>query len=171
MKLLTTITAVLISVSAFSQNKLIYKGDGIITRGIDTLSLDEFKGMCKVEGIRKYQRVLRSPVSIPTVLRPHIMMSYNKAVKKSIIGESKKETIKYNKKKIGLAITSFTLAIAITPRRRQQNFYEGRAWRIPGIIVLGCAGGFSINDFSTRLNHKYQSDVYFEQMVARYNKK
>ena len=79
--------------------------------------------------------------------------------------------IKYNKKKIGLALTSFTLAIAITPRRRQQNFYEGRAWRIPGIIVLGCAGGFSINDFSTRLNHKYQSDVYFEQMVARYNKK
>jgi hypothetical protein len=171
MKLLTTITAVLISVSAFSQNKLIYKGDGIITRGIDTLSLDEFKGMCKVEGIRKYQRVLRSPVSIPTVLRPHIMMSYNKAVKKSIIGESKKETIKYNRKKIGLALTSFTLASAITPRRRQQNFYEGRAWRTPGIIVLVCAGGFSINDFSTRLNHKYQSDVYFEQMVARYNKK
>ena len=59
MKLLTTIVAILISVAAFSQNKLIYQGDGIITQGMDTLSLDEFKGMCKVEGIRKYQMVLR----------------------------------------------------------------------------------------------------------------
>jgi len=171
MKLLTTIVAILISVAAFSQNKLIYQGDGIITQGMDTLSLDEFKGMCKVEGIRKYQRVLRSPISIPTVLRPHIMMSYNKAVKKSIIGESKKETIKYNRKKIGLALTSFTLGFAITPSRRQQNFYEGREWRIPGGIILSFAGVFTINDFSTRLNHKYQSDVYFENLVDRYNNK
>ena len=97
--------------------------------------------------------------------------AYNKAVKKSINGESKKETIKYNRKKIGLALTSFTLGFAITPSRRQQNFYEGREWRIPGGIILSFAGVFTINDFSTRLNHKYQSDVYFENLVDRYNNK
>ena len=171
MKLLTTIAAILISVAAFSQNKLIYQGDGIITQGMDTLSLDEFKGMCKVEGIRKYQRVLRSPISLPTILRPYIIMSFDKAVKKSIIGESKQRTIKYNSKKIALASTACVLGFAILPNRRRQNFYEAQELRtVGGLIVVGC-GMFTLNDFSVRLNHKYQSDVYFENLVDRYNNK
>jgi len=52
MKLLTTIAAVLISFSAFSQEKLIYHGDGIITQGIDTLSLRKFKGMCDSKSVK-----------------------------------------------------------------------------------------------------------------------
>jgi len=52
MKLLTTIAAVLISVSAFSQEKLIYHGDGIITQGLDTLSLRKFKGMCDSKSVK-----------------------------------------------------------------------------------------------------------------------
>jgi hypothetical protein len=52
MKLLTTIAAVLISVSAYSQEKLIYSGDGIITQGLDTLSLKEFKGMCDLKSVK-----------------------------------------------------------------------------------------------------------------------
>ena len=52
MKLLITIAAVLISVSAFSQEKLIYHGDGIITQGLDTLSLRKFKGMCDSKSVK-----------------------------------------------------------------------------------------------------------------------
>ena len=52
MKLLTTIAAVLISISAYSQEKLIYQGDGIITQGLDTLSLEEFKGMCDSKSVK-----------------------------------------------------------------------------------------------------------------------
>ena len=52
MKLLTKIAAVLISFSAFSQEKLIYHGDGIITQGIDTLSLRKFKGMCDSKSVK-----------------------------------------------------------------------------------------------------------------------
>ena len=52
MKLLTTIAAVLISISAFGQEKLIYHGDGIIAQGLDTLSLGEFKGMCDSKSVK-----------------------------------------------------------------------------------------------------------------------
>ena len=52
MKHLTTIAAVLISISAYSQEKLIYQGDGIITQGLDTLSLEEFKGMCDSKSVK-----------------------------------------------------------------------------------------------------------------------
>ena len=52
MRLLTTIAAVLISISAYSQEKLIYQGDGIITQGLDTLSLEEFKGMCDSKSVK-----------------------------------------------------------------------------------------------------------------------
>jgi hypothetical protein len=101
MKLLTTIAAVLISISALSQEKLIYHGDGIITQDLDTIPLWEFKGMCKAKGLTLYQNVDRKPSSF---LRSKIQMTYGKGVEKSLVSQSEQETVRYNTKKIGLVV-------------------------------------------------------------------
>ena len=171
MRLLTTIAAVLISISAYSQEKLIYQGDGIITQGQDTLSLEEFKGMCLEKRIVKYQKVYRSPSFFP-FFRREIGMTFNKAVKKSFVGQTKRETTKYNLQKIAFGFPSTFLGAGLIA----WNFIdyadgEGN-WVRPAIgISLEAAGIMMLNDVSARGNHKYQSEVYFEMLVSRYNNK
>lgn len=171
MKLLSTIVAVLISISAFSQEKLIYHGDGIITQGLDTLSLVEFKGMCLEKRIVKYQRINRSPSFFP-FFRREIGMTFNKAVKKSFVGKSKQETTKYNLQKIAFGLPATWLGAGLIGLNLL-DYADGEGdWVRPAIgLSLELAGIITINDISTRLNHKYQSDVYFEMLVSRYNNK
>ena len=48
------------------------------------------------------------------------------------------------------------------------NGLNGPEPLIAGFALVG-VGGFTILDASTRRNHKYQSDVYFEVLVSSYN--
>ncbi|MDA8650462.1 hypothetical protein N9L36_02040 [Schleiferiaceae bacterium] len=171
MKLLTTILVVLISISAFSQEKLIYHGDGIITQGLDTLSLEEFKGMCLEKRIVKYQRVNRSPSFFP-FFRREIVMTFDKAVKKSFVGQTKRETTKYNLQKIAFGLPSTWLGAGLL-FLNLVDYADGEGdWVRPAIgVSLELAGLMMLNDVSARSNHKYQSDVYFEMLVSRYNNK
>ena len=171
MKLLTTIAAVLISISAFSQEKLIYQGDGIITQGLDTLSLEEFKGMCLEKRIVKYQNVKRSP-SFSAFFRREIGMTFDKAVKKSFVSQTKRETTKYNLQKIAFGLPSIGLGAGLLAWNIV-DYADGEGdWVRPVIgASLELAGLMMLNDVSARSNHKYQSDVYFEMLVSRYNNK
>ena len=171
MKLHTTIAAILISISAYSQEKLIYQGDGIITQGLDTLSLEEFKGMCLEKRIVKYQKVYRSPSFFP-FFRREIGMTFNKAVKKSFVGQTKRETTKYNLQKIALGFPSIGLGAGLIIWNIG-DYADGEGdWVRPAIgVSLELAGLVMLNDVSARSNHKYQSDVYFEMLVSRYNNK
>ena len=171
MKLITTIAAVLLSISAFSQEKLIYQGDGIITQGLDTLSLEEFKGMCLEKRIVKYQKVYRSP-SFSPFFRREIGMTFNKAVKKSFVGQTKRETTKYNLQKIAFGFSSTWLGAGLLAWNIV-DYADGEGdWVRPVIgASLELTGLIMLNDVSARSNHKYQSDVYFEMLVARYNNK
>ena len=171
MKLLTTIAAVLISISAFSQEKLIYQGNGIITQGLDTLSLEEFKGMCLEKRIVKYQRVRRSPSSI-RFLRREIEMTFDKAVKKSFVGQTTRQTTKYNLQKIAFGLPSAGLG-GVLLIWNFGDYVDGEGdWVRPAIgAPLVVTGLIMLNDVSARSNHKYQSDVYFEMLVSRYNNK
>ena len=165
MKLLTTIAAVLISFSAFSQEKLIYQGDGIITQGLDTLSLDEFKRMCLEKRIVKYQRVRRSPSSFR-------LMTFDKAVKKSFVGQTKRQTTKYNLQKIAFGFSSVWLGSGLIAWNIIDYSNGEGDWVRPAIgVSLMVTGPIMLNDVSARSNHKYQSDVYFEMLVSRYNNK
>ena len=165
MKLLTTIAAVLISISAFSQEKLIYQGNGIITQGLDTLSLEEFKGMCLEKRIVKYQRVRRSPSSFR-------LMTFDKAVKKSFVGQTTRQTTKYNLQKIAFGLPSAGLG-GVLLIWNFGDYVDGEGdWVRPAIgAPLVVTGLIMLNDVSARSNHKYQSDVYFEMLVSRYNNK
>lgn len=171
MKLLTTIAAVLISVSAYSQEKLIYQGDGIITQGLDTLSLEEFKGMCLEKRIVKYQHVKRSPKFSPFFKR-EIGMTFDKAVKKSFVGQTKRETTRYNLRKIAFGFSSAWLGAGLVAWNLIDYSNGEGDWVRPVIgVSLELAGFMMINDVSARSNHKYQTDVYFEMLVSRYNNK
>ena len=171
MKLFTTIAAILISISAYSQEKLIYQGDGIITQGLDTLSLEEFKGMCLEKRIVKYQRVRRSP-SFFRFLRREIEMTFDKAVKKSFVGQTTRQTTKYNLQKIAFGLPSAGLGAGLLAWNFV-DYADGEGdWVRPAIgAPLVVTGLIMLNDVSARSNHKYQSDVYFEMLVSRYNNK
>jgi hypothetical protein len=168
MKLLTTIAAILISISAFSQEKLTYQGDGIITQGLDTISLEEFKAMCKEKKVRTFHRMKRNNALIS--LGPSkIEMTYNKAVKKSLIGLSAKETAIYNSKKMAVGLPSSALGIGLLLSwTSDYDFPSGWVPPIAGLALSG-VGFYTIFDASTRRNHKYQSDIYFETLVISYN--
>ena len=169
MKLLTTIAAVLISISAFSQEKLIYHGDGIITQGLDTISLGDFERVCKAIGLTLIQRVDRRPSSL---LPRKIQMTYGKAIEKSLAGQSEQETIKYNSKKkgLGLAELAFGYGLILWNLVDFENNPDEADWVRPVLgLAIGSHGLMGINDVSKRSNHKYQSDVYFEVIVSSYN--
>ena len=167
MKLLTTIAAVLISISAFSQEKLTYQGDGIITQGLDTTSLEEFKAMCEEKKVRTFHRVRRN--NAISLGPSKIEMTYNKAVKKSLIGLSAKETAIYNSKKMAVGLPSSALGIGLLLSwTSDYDFPSGSVRPITGLGLFG-VGFYTIFDASTRRNHKYQSDIYFETLVISYN--
>ena len=99
-------------------------------------------------------------------------MTFDKAVKKSFVGQTTRQTTKYNLQKIALGFPSIGLGAGLIIWNIG-DYADGEGdWVRPAIgVSLELAGLVMLNDVSARSNHKYQSDVYFEMLVSRYNNK
>ena len=152
MKLLTTIAAVLISISAFSQEKLIYSGDGIITQGLDTLSLEEFKGMCDLKSVKfKY---------------------FNRTAKYLAAGRSQEKTKELNSLPKALSIAAITTGTAsLAVWFSDWDFWGGSSYPEFGAVGLPLVLSSVPLAFQVKPRSSYgkRADKSIDRAITRYN--
>ena len=152
MKLLTTIAAVLISVSAYSQEKLIYSGDGIITQGLDTLSLKEFKGMCDLKSVKfKY---------------------FNRTAKYLAAGRSQEKTKELNSLPKALSIAAITTGTAsLAVWFSDWDFWGGSSYPEFGAVGLPLVLSSVPLAFQVkpRSSYRKRADKSIDRAITRYN--
>ena len=152
MKLLTTIAAVLISFSAFSQEKLIYHGDGIITQGIDTLSLRKFKGMCDSKSVKfKY---------------------FNRTAKYLTAGSSQEKTKELNSLPKALSIAAIAAGTAsLAVFFSDWHILDGSSYPEFGAVVLPLVLSSVPLAFQVKPRSSYRksADKSIDRAITRYN--
>ena len=152
MKLLTTIAAVLISFSAFSQEKLIYHGDGIITQGIDTLSLRKFKGMCDSKSVKfKY---------------------FNRTAKYLAAGSSQEKTKELNSLPKALSIAAITTGTAsLAVWFSDWDLWDGSSYPEFGAVGLPLVLSSVPLAFQVKPRSSYRksADKSIDRAITRYN--
>ena len=152
MKLLTTIAAVLISFSAFSQEKLIYHGDGIITQGIDTLSLRKFKGMCDSKSVKfKY---------------------FNRTAKYLAAGSSQEKTKELNSLPKALSIAAITTGTAsLAVWFSDWDSWDGSSYPEFGAVGLPLVLSSVPLAFQVKPRSSYRksADKSIDRAITRYN--
>ena len=152
MKLLTTIAAVLISFSAFSQEKLIYHGDGIITQGIDTLSLRKFKGMCDSKSVKfKY---------------------FNRTAKYLAAGSSQEKTKELNSLPKALSIAAITTGTAsLAVWFSDWDLWDGSSYPEFGAVGLPLVLSSVPLAFQVkpRSSYRKRADKSIDRAITRYN--
>ena len=152
MKLLTTIAAVLISFSAFSQEKLIYHGDGIITQGIDTLSLRKFKGMCDSKSVKfKY---------------------FNRTAKYLAAGSSQEKTKELNSLPKALSIAAIAAGTAsLAVWFSDWDFWGGSSYPEFGAVGLPLVLSSVPLAFQVkpRSSYRKRADKSIDRAITRYN--
>jgi hypothetical protein len=152
MKLLTTIAAVLISFSAFSQEKLIYHGDGIITQGIDTLSLRKFKGMCDSKSVKfKY---------------------FNRTAKYLAAGSSQEKTKELNSLPKALSIAAIAAGTAsLAVFFSDWHIFDGSSYPEFGAVGLPLVLSSVPLAFQVKPRSSYRksADKSIDRAITRYN--
>ena len=152
MKLLTTIAAVLISISAFSQEKLIYHGDGIITQGLDTVSLEEFKGMCDLKSVKfKY---------------------FNRTAKYLAAGRSQEKTKELNSLPKALSIAAITTGTAsLAVWFSDWDLWDGSSYPEFGAVGLPLVLSSVPLAFQVKPRSSYRksADKSIDRAITRYN--
>jgi hypothetical protein len=152
MKLLTTIAAVLISISAFSQEKLIYHGDGIITQGLDTVSLGEFKGMCDSKSVKfKY---------------------FNRTTKYLAAGSSQEKTKELNSLPKALSIAAIAAGTAsLAVWFSDWDFWGGSSYPEFGAVGLPLVLSSVPLAFQVkpRSSYRKRADKSIDRAITRYN--
>ena len=152
MKLLTTIAAVLISFSAFSQEKLIYHGDGIITQGIDTLSLRKFKGMCDSKSVKfKY---------------------FNRTTKYLAAGSSQEKTKELNSLPKALSIAAIATGTAsLAVFFSDWHILDGSSYPEFGTVGLPLVLSSAPLAFQVKPRSSYRksADKSIDRAITRYN--
>ena len=152
MKLLTTIAAVLISFSAFSQEKLIYHGDGIITQGIDTLSLRKFKGMCDSKSVKfKY---------------------FNRTAKYLAAGSSQEKTKELNSLPKALSIAAIATGTAsLAVFFSDWHILDGSSYPEFGTVGLPLVLSSAPLAFQVKPRSSYRksADKSIDRAITRYN--
>ena len=152
MKLLTTIAAVLISFSAFSQEKLIYHGDGIITQGIDTLSLRKFKGMCDSKSVKfKY---------------------FNRTAKYLAAGSSQEKTKELNSLPKALSIAAIAAGTAsLAVFFSDWHILDGSSYPEFGTVGLPLVLSSAPLAFQVKPRSSYRksADKSIDRAITRYN--
>ena len=152
MKLLTTIAAVLISISAFSQEKLIYHGDGIITQGLDTLSLRKFKGMCDSKSVKfKY---------------------FNRTTKYLAAGSSQEKTKELNSLPKALSIAAIATGTAsLAVFFSDWHILDGSSYPEFGTVGLPLVLSSAPLAFQVKPRSSYRksADKSIDRAITRYN--
>ena len=152
MKLLTTIAAVLISISAFSQEKLIYHGDGIITQGLDTVSLGEFKGMCDSKSVKfKY---------------------FNRTTKYLAAGSSQEKTKELNSLPKALSIAAIATGTAsLAVFFSDWHILDGSSYPEFGTVGLPLVLSSAPLAFQVKPRSSYRksADKRIDRAITRYN--
>lgn len=168
MRLLLTISILLLALTVFSQENLSYS-DGIIKQGEKNISIAEFKKLCYDEGLKLNWiewEYWRGPINYRFVMaQKHLNASINN-----------KNRLDQN---ITIGLSSFLLVSSgiglFSYWASDWDFWYGSSG--PEYIAAGWAGGilgtaglYNLSKIKSTSSHKRMANRYFHKAVKRYNK-
>jgi len=164
MKTLAVLSALFITLHIYAQKTVSYE-NGMLLKGSDTLSLSEFKGLCKEAGVKLHWNKNGSLVTFKRY-------TFHKGKNQLRAGKSVPNTVVRN---ISLFAQGATLAgIGVAMGSWCLNDSDlGLALDIsrPVVCVLATSSGvmLPIKKIKTKKQNKKNADKYFKELVKRYN--